>query len=169
MADLTSLSPAALGAAAKTGAHEWGQHGSVLEHARYVEPRPSDLPRRKCGCGCGKFATHMGCANGITFKAGCEFSVRLWVKDPDQANAIAHRKEEAEADVLRAVLEETRAAVVAGADFAGANGRERAKAAKRVAHMLLGLRRRHPTHDELHGQAKKLQAALSGRKEGGTP
>ena len=38
--------------------------------------------RRRCHCGCGKRASHMGQANGVTLMMGCELSVARWVKSP---------------------------------------------------------------------------------------
>jgi len=37
--------------------------------------------KRICDCGCGTTITHTGLANGISLCAGCEFSMRLWVRD----------------------------------------------------------------------------------------
>jgi len=37
--------------------------------------------RTVCICGCGKLATHLGTANGIGLMTGCEFAVRVWVRD----------------------------------------------------------------------------------------
>jgi len=45
--------------------------------------------RRRCHCGCGKRATHIGLANSMAMTRGCELYVRRWVKDP--ANAVLSR------------------------------------------------------------------------------
>jgi hypothetical protein len=37
--------------------------------------------RRKCRCSCGRWATHVGTANGVTVMHGCEQSVRRWIRD----------------------------------------------------------------------------------------
>ena len=52
---------------------------SATEHARDVWPAPDR--RRKCYCGCGGRATHVGGANGIALTGGCELSMRRWVRD----------------------------------------------------------------------------------------
>jgi hypothetical protein len=54
--------------AAALGQSEWGTWGSVTEHRRYV--MPIGPPRRRCSCGCGKRATHVGCVNGLGMTSG---------------------------------------------------------------------------------------------------
>lgn len=61
-----------------TGQNGWGQHGSTREHRCYIEPAPNR--RRKCRCGCGGRATHLGLANGLVMAGGCELSMRRWLK-----------------------------------------------------------------------------------------
>lgn len=51
---------------------------SSTVHARDLWPAPDR--RRKCHCGCGGRATHVGGCNGIALTSGCEMSVRRWVK-----------------------------------------------------------------------------------------
>lgn len=82
MTDLNKLSPQALGAAMRGGTQGWGQRASVFEHARYIEPIVGRKGRRKCYCGCGRRATHLGKANGIALAHGCELWMRRWVVDP---------------------------------------------------------------------------------------
>lgn len=36
--------------------------------------------RKRCSCGCGKRATHIGLANGVAMMSGCEMKVRRWAK-----------------------------------------------------------------------------------------
>lgn len=52
---------------------------SATEHARDMWPAPNR--RRKCRCGCGGRATHIGGANGIALTSGCELKIRRWVRD----------------------------------------------------------------------------------------
>lgn len=77
--DLNELSPAALKAAMKGGTKEWGLRGSSSEHVRYAQTIPS-RSRRRCHCGCGKRATHLGMCNGVGLLTGCQFFVMKWVK-----------------------------------------------------------------------------------------
>ncbi len=79
MTDLTKLSKAALSAAMRGGTVAWGSIGSVAEHVRYAEP-VDPKSRRRCGCGCGRRATHMGMANGVGLVMACELAARRWVK-----------------------------------------------------------------------------------------
>jgi hypothetical protein len=79
MPDLKDLSPAALAAALRGGIASWGEWGSSKDHVRYVEPRPGE--RRRCRCGCRKRASHAGVANGVTLIQGCDLSMRRWVRD----------------------------------------------------------------------------------------
>lgn len=53
----------------------WG-HADL--HRRTILEAPS---RRKCKCGCGGRSTHVGLANGIGMTTGCEWAVRVWVRD----------------------------------------------------------------------------------------
>jgi len=78
---LAALSPAALSAAMRGGAHGWGQHASAAAHVRYCEPIEGRKGRRRCRCGCGRASTHYGRANGVTLTGGCELRVRRWVRD----------------------------------------------------------------------------------------
>lgn len=80
MVDLKTLSPAALQAAMTSGTDGWGNWGSAAHHALYSEPIRKGL-RRKCRCGCGRWSTHSGKANGVALITGCEFSVAMWVRD----------------------------------------------------------------------------------------
>lgn len=87
---LNNLGPEALRAAMRTGTERWGQHGSALLHALYVEP--STCPprrRRKCRCGCGRKQTHALMANGVALSGGCELSMRRkaaqWTKAKERA------------------------------------------------------------------------------------
>lgn len=65
--------------AAALGQTEWGTWGSARDHRRYVMPIDS-RSRRRCNCGCGKRATHVGCANGLGMTSGCELSMRRWAR-----------------------------------------------------------------------------------------
>ena len=92
MVDLKALSPQALKAAMQSGTDSWGTWGSAEHHGRYSEPLSNfikDKRRlRKCHCGCGRKATHLGMANGVGLSEGCEFSVAKWVR-----NSTPHSKE----------------------------------------------------------------------------
>jgi hypothetical protein len=63
---------------AKTQAGYDPTWASASEHARDCWPAPDR--RRKCRCGCGGRATHVGGANGIALTMGCELSIRRWVR-----------------------------------------------------------------------------------------
>lgn len=76
---MKGLSPSALSAAMRGGTSGWGEHGSSNAHIRYAESQ-NNLRRKKCHCGCGARATHRGMANGVCLRAGCEMSIRRWVK-----------------------------------------------------------------------------------------
>lgn len=91
MPKLNDLSPAALKAAMTGGTSEWGTRASCVEHVRYCEPIYS-RSRRRCYCGCGKRASHVGKANGIALSSGCEMAMKRWVVDPfwkQRAKALA--------------------------------------------------------------------------------
>ena len=47
---------------------------------RTMQPVPPGT-HRLCYCGCGKRASHIGMADGAGMTVGCEWSVRLWVRD----------------------------------------------------------------------------------------
>lgn len=65
--------------AAALGQPEWATWASADAHHRYVEPiHPRS--RRRCSCGCGSRATHVGCANGLGLTSGCELSMRRWAR-----------------------------------------------------------------------------------------
>lgn len=78
--DLNTLQPSALRAAMKGGTSAWGVIGSSADHVRYAEALPKINARRKCNCGCGGKATHLGMANGIGLMRGCQLSMARWVK-----------------------------------------------------------------------------------------
>lgn len=80
-ADLNKLSSRALSAAMRGGTDGWGQRGSDSEHIRYMEPSKS---RKRCPC-CGNRASHVGMANGVALTSGCEWSVRVWVREGQQS------------------------------------------------------------------------------------
>lgn len=81
MVELNKLSPAALGAAMKTGTESWGMAASIKDHATWAEPQDARKGHyKKCHCGCGKKAKWRLMANGICMGEGCELSVRRWVK-----------------------------------------------------------------------------------------
>jgi hypothetical protein len=65
--------------AAAVGQDGWGSHGSAAEHLRFMVRNKK--MRRRCGCGCEKTSTHVGCVNGLGMMSGCELSVRRWVRD----------------------------------------------------------------------------------------
>lgn len=58
----------------------WGEMGDAYL-TRYLVAKPR--MRRKCRQGedCPNRATHLGMANGVALMAGCEFHVRLWVRN----------------------------------------------------------------------------------------
>lgn len=66
--------------------------GSVLG-VRTMEPRPRQ--RRRCSCGCGGRATHVGLGDGVALTSGCEWSMRLWVRDPRSAGRLQRRARKA--------------------------------------------------------------------------
>jgi hypothetical protein len=82
MTDLSKLSPAALSAAMRGGTADWGIVASSKDHVRYLGT-VSGRSRRRCHCGCGTRATHLGMANGIALMSGCEMRVRRWVKEQE--------------------------------------------------------------------------------------
>ena len=53
--------------------------GSAEHHLR--ETRPAPNRRKRCRCGCRGAATHLGVANGVVLRSGCEWTVRRWVHD----------------------------------------------------------------------------------------
>jgi hypothetical protein len=65
-------------------------------HNRAIALITGQRGRRNCHCGCGKRSTHRGTANGICVMIGCEWAVRIWVRDGTAA-------------VLRRILAERRA------------------------------------------------------------
>lgn len=54
---------------------------------RTSEPRPR--MRQRCWCGCRGRKTHTGMADGVALMYGCEWLVRLWVRDPTSIDALA--------------------------------------------------------------------------------
>lgn len=80
--DLNTLSPQALSAAMRGGTQAWGRIGSSERHVRYAEEKPKKPGgQRKCHCGCGGRATHVGKANGMALASGCELTIKRWVRD----------------------------------------------------------------------------------------
>ena len=77
-ADLNNLHKNALSAAMRGGTHGWGQVASATENVRYAQPVPSSS-RRRCHCGCGKRATHLGMANGCALTTACQMAILRWV------------------------------------------------------------------------------------------
>jgi len=55
------------------------RHGSVNGHRSMIQAAPR--ARRRCHCGCGKRATHVGLGDGLALTDGCEMYVRRWVRD----------------------------------------------------------------------------------------
>lgn len=53
--------------------------GSVRGSRSIIETDPKS--RRRCSCGCGKRATHVGLGDGLALTIGCEMKVRRWVRD----------------------------------------------------------------------------------------
>lgn len=90
-ANLNNLPPGALSAAMRGGTDGWGQWGSATGHIRYAIPIRS-RGRRRCICGCGKRATHVGAANGIALMNGCVLAVARWVKNPFWRGAANRQK-----------------------------------------------------------------------------
>lgn len=86
MTDLYRLSPPALGAAMKTGTDGWGRHGSVADHALYIQAVPKRRNGwRLCRCGCRKRETHAVMANGVAMALGCELHARRWKREVEQS------------------------------------------------------------------------------------
>lgn len=53
--------------------------GSIHGHRTIIEaPKKS---RRRCSCGCKTRSTHTGLGDGVALVVGCEFHVRVWVRD----------------------------------------------------------------------------------------
>ena len=77
--DLNKLQPKALAAAMKGGTAGWGQVASSTEHVRYAQPVRA-TSRRRCTCGCGQRATHLGMANGCGLASGCAMAIARWAK-----------------------------------------------------------------------------------------
>ena len=82
--NLNNLTPSALRAAMRGGVAGWGVFGSASEHVRFIEPISKSKARRRCSCGCGGRATHLGVANGCALVSGCELSIHRWVKTGDR-------------------------------------------------------------------------------------
>lgn len=61
------------------GTDDWGSHGSVVDHALYIEPQ--DPTRRRCGCGCRTKITYRCMANGVCLSEGCHLSALRWLKE----------------------------------------------------------------------------------------
>jgi hypothetical protein len=74
---INDLSPAATKAAMIGGTEGWGKIASSVRNVRYVEAHKS---RRKCQCGCGRQATHLGMCNGIALVSGCELKCKRWAR-----------------------------------------------------------------------------------------
>lgn len=84
MADLNKMAKAERSAAMRGGMDGWGQVGSDSEHVRYAMPA-EPKSRRRCYCGCNGRATHLGMANGVCLRSGCELSIRRWVATQEKA------------------------------------------------------------------------------------
>jgi len=52
-------------------------YGNVKEHPLTITSLAS-TSRRRCKCGCGTRATHLGRANGLGMYSGCHQSVIIW-------------------------------------------------------------------------------------------
>ena len=77
--DMNKLHRNALAAAMRGGMDGWGKVASTERHVRYAQPvRPAS--RRRCHCGCGQRATHLGMANGCGLTTACEMAIRRWIK-----------------------------------------------------------------------------------------
>lgn len=48
--------------------------------------------RRLCQCGCGHRASWLGLEDGVAMLAGCDLSVRRWVRDGDTPSATARAR-----------------------------------------------------------------------------
>jgi len=53
--------------------------GSIYGY-RSIIKAPSKS-RTRCYCGCKTRATHIGLGDGVALTMGCEFHVRVWVRD----------------------------------------------------------------------------------------
>lgn len=61
---------------------EHGAWGSSVHHKRYMEPVDPKRRRRCSRCQRPRpRATHRGMANGVCLMTGCEWHVRVWVRD----------------------------------------------------------------------------------------
>jgi len=45
--------------------------------------------RRRCFCGCGKRATHLGLGDGVGLVTACELYIRRWVRDGVKTSRLA--------------------------------------------------------------------------------
>lgn len=54
--------------------------GSIDIHKRELGIYKYQHHKRLCDCGCKTKATHTGLCNGVVMIAGCELSMRRWVK-----------------------------------------------------------------------------------------
>ena len=52
-----------------------------VERRRYLSVIPDRRRARRCPCGCGQRASHLGMANGIALAYGCELFIRRWVRN----------------------------------------------------------------------------------------
>jgi hypothetical protein len=65
----------------------WRMSGNAATDPRHMELMSGRIRNRsRCGCGCGGKANHTGFANGVALTSGCEWSMRVWVRDgyPEQ-------------------------------------------------------------------------------------
>lgn len=78
---MTEPTPARLRArAASPGG--WELAGNAATDPRHMELMPGRIRNRsRCGCGCKGKASHTGFANGLAMTSGCEWSMRLWVRE----------------------------------------------------------------------------------------
>ena len=67
--------------AAVAGQIGWGQHATTATMLRYSVGIEGRGGRPKCPCGCGVRSTHYGAVNGLTMTSGCEFAIRVWIRD----------------------------------------------------------------------------------------
>jgi hypothetical protein len=68
--------------AAAAGQPEWGTMADASTMGRYMKLYPGRYRnRRRCHCGCGGKQSHGGYVNGLAMTGGCEWSMRIWVRD----------------------------------------------------------------------------------------
>ncbi len=55
-------------------------YADARTHKRTMK-KAASTSRKRCSCGCGRRATHIGLANNLGMLGGCELTIRRWVRD----------------------------------------------------------------------------------------